>query len=62
MTNYKINELHNALNRLEANKPSIYSIDWCINRIDWLWRFHHISEEEKDQLCEQVIRILEKGD
>ena len=62
MANYKIKELHDALDRLEAGKPSIYSIEWCTNRIDWLWRFRHISEEEKDELCEQAIRILERRD
>lgn len=62
MANYKIKELHDALDRIENGKPAIHSLDWCINRIDWLWRFRHISEKEKDQLCDQAIRILERRD
>jgi len=60
MTDYKIDELKDSLNRLENFKPTRHPIEWCTARIDWLWKFRHITEEEMAELCDQAIRILDR--
>ena len=53
-------EINKALSSYETYKPyHIKSIDWICNRIDWCWKWRKITKEQKDELCDRVIYILE---
>lgn len=35
-----------------------HDIDWICNRIDWCWKFRKITSDQKDQLCDRIISIM----
>ena len=51
-------EIDEALQRLENFKYVTHDIHWCANRIDWCWKFRHITEEQKNELCDRAIVVL----
>ena len=54
------NEIDNALKSYEENKPwHDKSIDWICNRIDWCWKFRHITENQMEELAERVCKIMD---
>lgn len=36
------------------------SMDWICNRIDWCWKFKHITEEQMEELAERACKILNR--
>lgn len=58
MRNY-YREIDAALDRLENFKYATHDIDWCCDRIAWCWKFRHISNEQKDELCDRAIHVLD---
>ena len=35
------------------------SIPWICDRIDWCWKFKHITREQMEELADRVRRVLE---
>ena len=55
-------DIDNALQSYEYYKPyHLRSLEWICNRIDWCWKWKKITEQEKDELCNRVIVVLERG-
>ena len=49
-----------ALTRLERGGYAPLNIDWCINRIDWAWKWHKITQEQMETLAERCCALLDK--
>lgn len=50
-------EIDSEIKKYEECRPwHDKSIDWIINRIDWCWKFRHITH---GQMCELADRICE---
>lgn len=55
-------EIDKALKPYEENKAWYEkSIHWITNRIDWCWKWKKITSEQKDELCDRVIWVMEKN-
>lgn len=35
------------------------SIDWICNRIDWCWKFRHITHDQMSELADRIIAIMD---
>ena len=35
------------------------SIEWITDRIDWCWKFRHITEIQMEDLCKRACYILD---
>lgn len=54
-------EINTTLQSYENYKPwHDKSIDWICNRIDWCWKFRHITEGQMEELTERVCNVLNK--
>ena len=55
------NEIDEALKTYEDFKLwHTKDIDWICNRIDWCWKFHHITKEQMEELVDRVCKILDR--
>lgn len=55
------NEIDKVLQSYECYKPyHLRSLEWICNRIDWCWKWKKINEQEKNELCNRVIVVLER--
>jgi len=53
-------QLNTALTEYENCKPyKQYSIDWICDRIAWCWKWKKITEKEKDNFCERIVKVME---
>ena len=54
-------EINTALLSYEENKPyHTRNMEWICNRIDWCWKFRHITEEEMEELSNRACKVLKK--
>ena len=52
-------EIDEALRSYEDYKPyHTRSIGWAANRIDWCWKFRHITEEQMKELADRATEIF----
>lgn len=52
-------EIDQALKSFEDYKPyHIKSIDWICDRIDWCWKFRHITEKQMNELADRAILVM----
>lgn len=52
-------EIDNALKSFEDFKPyHTKSIDWICNRIDWCWKFRHITEQQMNELADRAVSVM----
>lgn len=51
-------EIDDSLRAIENYSYTIHDIDWICNRIDWCWKWRKITEEQKEELCNRAIAIL----
>ena len=60
MTNQEyFKQIDNALKDYEQYKPyKRYSIDWICSRIDWCWKFKHITESQMSSLADRVCEVM----
>lgn len=52
-------DIDKALTRLEQGKYAIHSIDWCISRIDWAWKWRKITKEQMEELSDRCCTLLD---
>ena len=54
-------EIDKALQSYENYKPyHTHNIEWISNRISWCWKWRKITKEQMEELCDRVIKILER--
>lgn len=52
-------EIDQALKSFEDFKPyHTKSIDWICNRIDWCWKFRHITENQMHELADRAVTVM----
>ena len=55
-------EIDTALQSYENYKPwHDKSISWICDRIDWCWKFKHITENQMTELVERVCKVMDGG-
>ena len=55
------NEIDKALQSYENYKPyHSRKIEWISNRISWCWKWRKITKEQMEELCDRVIKVLER--
>lgn len=53
-------EIDNAISQHErVGGYKQFTISWICDRIDWCWKFRHINEEQKNELCDRIIAVME---
>ena len=53
-------QINDALIAYEDYRPyKPYPIDWICNRIDWCWKWKKITAQQKDELCDRIIKVME---
>lgn len=59
---YKKNWIRNTLARYENSGVTNWrEMDRIADTICWLWKFRHITKEEKDEMCDKATAIFERG-
>lgn len=53
-------QIDEGLKRYEAGLPPTLLIEWLGERIDWCYRWKHITKSQMEELCDRVVRILEE--
>lgn len=54
-------EIDEALKTYEDFKPwHTKDIDWICNRIDWCWKFRHITKVQMEELADRACKILDR--
>ena len=53
-------EIDRAITAYENYKYVTKPISWITDRIAWCWKFRHITETEKNELCDRIIDIMER--
>lgn len=52
-------EIDKALKSHEQYKPyHDKPIDWICNRIGWCWKFHHITENQMEELADRAYNVI----
>lgn len=55
-------EIDSALKSYENFKPwHEKSFDWICNRIDWCWKFKHITKTQMEELTDRIIAVMDKN-
>lgn len=59
MKNY-YSEIDKVLRSYEEHKPwHEKSIGWCVDRVDWCWKWRKISEKQMEELADRITVIFE---
>ena len=54
-------EINEALLSYEDYKPwHDKSISWICDRIDWCWKFKHITEKQMEELADRVCKVMNR--
>ncbi len=54
-------EIDKELKSYEEFKPyHTKEIGWITNRIDWCWKFRHITKEQMEELADRTCKILDR--
>lgn len=54
-------EIDEALKSFEEFKLwHTKSIEWITDRIDWCWKFRHITKEQMEELADRSCKILDR--
>ena len=55
-------EIDKALQSYEDYKPyHTRKIEWISDRICWCWKWRKITKEQMEELCDRVIKVLERN-
>lgn len=53
-------QIDDAIRRYEEGKSfKIHNTEWICNRIEWCWKWKKITEQEMNDFCERIIKILD---
>lgn len=53
-------EINQALLSYENFKPwHNKSMEWICDRIDWCWKFRHITREQMGELCDRCCIVFQ---
>ena len=53
-------QIDNAIKSYEEYKPyHQHDIDWICNRIEWCWKWKHITEEEMNNFVDRICYVME---
>ena len=59
MKNY-YNDIHNAILQYEEFAPyKTKSIEWICSRIDWCYKWKHITEKQMNSLVDRIVFVME---
>lgn len=58
MKNY-VKEIESGISRFENFQYPVHSLSWLADRINWCYKFKHITEKQKDNFCDRMIRLFE---
>ena len=59
MKNY-YTDIDKAINEYEVFAPyKTKDIDWICNRIDWCYKWKHITEKQMNELADRIIFVME---
>ena len=54
-------EIDKALQSHEQYKSwNDKSIEWICNRIDWCWKFRHITQEQMEELVDRICKVMNR--
>ena len=55
-------EINTALHSYENLKSwNDKSISWICDRIDWYWKFRHITKAQMEELCDRCCAVLKNS-
>ena len=58
MKNYYM-DIDKAINEYEVFAPyKTKDIDWICNRIDWCYKWKHITEKQMNELANRIIFVM----
>lgn len=52
-------EIDEEIKQYELYKPCRKGIDWITDRIDWCWKFRHITENQLEELVDRICNVME---
>ena len=47
-------EINRSLTPIEKGHYSARTLDWCVNRVDWCWKWRKISQEQMEELANRI--------
>ena len=56
MKNY-YNKLSYAISRLENGLYPTMTIERISDKIEWCWKFRHITERQLEELCDRMVSV-----
>ena len=54
-----IKRINKALDAMEQGRYAGLKLGWITERIDWLWKFRHITREQMEKLADRTTYIIE---
>ena len=54
-----VNTINDYFDRVESGKYVSLPINYITDKIDWLWKFRHITYEQMSQLTSRATYIIE---
>lgn len=51
-------EIDYSINRYENGLYPVHDIDWICSRIDWCWKFRHITETQMNELADRICNVM----
>ena len=56
-------EIDDAIKSYEEYKPyHTRKTEWICNRIEWCWKWRKITQSQMEELCDRIIKVLERRD
>lgn len=53
-------QINEAILSYETFKPyHPFDYAWICDRIAWCWKFRHITEQQKNELCDRIIAVMD---
>ena len=47
-------EINRSLTPIEQGRYSARTLDWCVNRVDWCWKWRKITKEQMEELANRI--------
>ena len=56
--NYYYNQIDRAIRQYEEGKYAEHPIGWITDRIEWCFRFKHITDSQKNELIARIMAVM----